>query len=140
MPTKDRYQTQIQEVVNRNSVVTLALNEGYNVFLPVFDGGVDFILYRERDGELRKVQLKGRWTIDKKYERRDIWIAFKYQEQWYMMPHDEMVRLSPDALKTKAWNEIETYHRPHLSKEWLDYALPIASRRAIASCTRSQAR
>jgi len=40
-------------------------------FLPVYDGGVDFILHREAKAgqpetttDTRKVQLKGRWTID----------------------------------------------------------------------------
>ncbi len=55
-----RYRAQIREVINRNVVVSLALEQGFNAFLPVYDGGVDFILYREADGAVRKVQLKGR--------------------------------------------------------------------------------
>ena len=62
-----RYRTQVREVINRNVVVSLALEQGFNAFLPVYDGGVDFILYRESDAAIRKVQLKGRWMIDKKY-------------------------------------------------------------------------
>jgi hypothetical protein len=71
-----RYSSQVREVVNRNTVVSLALAQDFNVFLPSYDGGVDFILYRESDNELRKVQLKSRWTIDQKYINRDIWVAF----------------------------------------------------------------
>lgn len=70
-----KFKSQIQEVINRNALVSLALEHGYNAFLPVYDGGVDFILYREADNDLKKVQLKGRWYIDRKYEGRDIWIA-----------------------------------------------------------------
>jgi hypothetical protein len=33
-------------------------------------------LYREQETVLRKVQLKSRWTIDRKYMGRDIWVAF----------------------------------------------------------------
>ena len=61
-----RYRSQVREVINRNALVTLALEHGFNAFLPVYDGGVDFILYREADGLVRKVQLKGRWYIDRK--------------------------------------------------------------------------
>ena len=55
------------------------------MFLPVYDGGVDFIFYRESDGEIRKVQLKGRWPIDRKYVGRDIWVAFPVSGK--MVPH-----------------------------------------------------
>ncbi|MEO6298642.1 MAG: hypothetical protein ABIO62_03300 [Paracoccaceae bacterium] len=88
-----RYQTQVREVINRNALVTLALESGYNAYLPVYDAGVDFILYREGDGDLRKIQLKGRWYIDRKYVGRDIWIAFFGAGAWYIAPHDELVRL-----------------------------------------------
>jgi hypothetical protein len=54
----DQYRSQRTEVINRNTVVSLALEQGYNAFLPVYDGGVDFVLYRESDDQLRKVQLK----------------------------------------------------------------------------------
>jgi len=92
-----RYKSQVREVINRNALVSLALEAGYNAYLPVYDGGVDFILYREDDGDLRKVQLKGRWYIDTKYAGRDIWIAFHDDGRWYLAPHDELVKLG-DAL------------------------------------------
>jgi hypothetical protein len=69
-----RYRSRVREVVNRNTVVSLALEQGFSAFLPVYDGGVDVILYHESDSELRKVQLKSRWTIDRKYMGRDIWV------------------------------------------------------------------
>ena len=52
--------SQVREVINRNIVISLALEQGFNAFLPVYDGGMDFILYRDSDRELRKVQLKSR--------------------------------------------------------------------------------
>lgn len=89
-----RYRSQVREVINRNTVVSLALAQDFNAFLPVYDGGVDFILYRESDGLVRKVQLKGRWMIDRKYVGRDIWMAFPIGGDWYLMPHDRMVELA----------------------------------------------
>ncbi len=112
-----RYRSQVREVINRNTVVSLALEQGYNAFLPVYDGGVDFILYHESDGVLRKVQLKGRWTIDRKYSGRDIWIAFPIADDWYLMPHDEMVKQAePGVVQSLSWTKEGLYSRPKLSK------------------------
>jgi len=118
-----RYRSQIREVINRNTVISLALEQGFNAFVPVYDGGVDFILYRESDPErgkgsdLRKVQLKARWTIDRKYRGRDIWIAFPIAGDWYLMPHDEMVTAgeADGVTATKAWIDEGIYSRPRLS-------------------------
>lgn len=70
------------EVVNRNALVTVALNQGYNAYLPVYDNGIDLILHNEATGDTRLVQLKGRWTINQKYLRRNIWIAFPDRGNW----------------------------------------------------------
>jgi hypothetical protein len=97
--------------------VSLALGQGFNAFLPVYDDGVDFILYRESDGAVRKVQLKSRWTIHQKYIGRDIWIAFPIANDWYLMPHDEMVAAAEadGVTKTASWIEDGSYSRPRLS-------------------------
>ena len=121
-----RYQSQVREAINRNTIVSLALEQGFNAFLPVYDGGVDFILYRERDGVLRKVQLKGRWTIECKYIGRDIWIAFPNAGDWYLMPHDEMVAMAEadGATETEAWKVAGVYSRPRLSKDAITRCAP----------------
>ena len=114
-----RYRSQVKEVINRNVVVSLALEQDFNDFLPVYDGGVDFILYHEADNLVRKVQLKGRWTIDKKYTGRDIWMAFPIDKDWYLMPHDLMLQLAEaeGITKTTSWVEGGAYskHRPSLA-------------------------
>jgi hypothetical protein len=113
----DQYRSQRTEVINRNTVVSLALEQGYNAFLPVYDGGVDFVLYRESDDQLRKVQLKSRWTIDRKYIGRDIWVAFPIGDTWYLMPHDKMVAAAETdgVTLTASWKEGGAYSRPRLS-------------------------
>lgn len=113
------YRSQVIEVINRNVVVSLALEQGFNAFLPVYDGGVDFILHHEKRNETRKVQLKGRWTIDKKYIGRDIWMAFPIGSDWYLMPHDEMlafVKANTTALESISWIEGGAYSWPKPSK------------------------
>ena len=113
-----RYRSQVREVINRNTVVSLAMEQGFNAFLPVYDGSVDFILYREADGLIRKVQLKGRWLTDRKYVGRDIWMAFPIDDDWYLMPHDTMVASAEadDTTRTASWIEDGAYSRPKPSK------------------------
>lgn len=103
------------EVVNRNALVTVALGQGYNVFLPVYDNGIDLILHNEASGDTKLVQLKGRWTIDKKYLGRNIWIAFQDRGAWYVAPHDEMVEHGTKHTTTASWTK-GTYSKSPLSK------------------------
>jgi hypothetical protein len=121
-----RYSSQVREVVNRNTVVSLALALDFNVFLPAYDGGVDFILYRESDNELRKVQLKSRWTIDRKYINRDIWVAFPIAGDWYLIPHDTMVAdgKADGVTLTASWLEKGAYSRPRLSAAAISQCAP----------------
>jgi len=122
----DRYKGQVREVINRNTVITLALGQGFNAFLPVYDGGVDFVLYRESDNRLQKVQLKSRWTIDKKYIGRDIWIAFPMKGEWYLMPHDKMIELAKveGTTNTKSWIAGGAYSKPRPSEATIAQCAP----------------
>lgn len=113
-----RFRAQVREVINRNIVVSLAMEKGFNAYLPVYDGGVDFILYREEDALTLKVQLKGRWVIDRKYVGRDIWVAFPNAGEWYLVPHDTMVEQAEAAgfTKTSSWIDGGAYSCPSLSR------------------------
>ena len=106
-------------------MISLALEQGFNAFLHVYDGGVDFILYRESDCVLRKVQLKSRWTIDQKYMNRDIWVAFPIDGDWYLMPHDEMYKAgkADGITETASW-EKGSYSRPRLSAVAISQCAP----------------
>lgn len=103
------------EVVNRNALITVALYQGYNAYLPVYDNGIDLILLNEGSGDTKLVQLKGRWTIDKKYVGRKIWIAFPDRGCWYVAPHDEMLRLGHRHTATQSWVK-GAYSKSPLSK------------------------
>jgi hypothetical protein len=95
--------SQAVEVINRNALVTVALNQGYNAYLPVYDHGIDLILHSESTGDTKLIQLKGRWTIDKKYLGRNIWIAFPDSGDWYVAPHDELVRMGQRHTMSESW-------------------------------------
>ncbi len=122
----NRYRSQAREVINRNTVVSLAMDKGFNAFLPAYDGGVDFILYHESENVLRKVQLKSRWTIDKKYRNRDIWVAFPIADDWYLMPHDQMVAdgEADGVTLTASWRDKGAYSRPRLSEAAINQCAP----------------
>ncbi len=115
------------EMRNRLDLINLAYQVGYNSYLPVVDEGIDLILYRESDGEVRKVQQKGRWTINKKYEGRDIWIAFPNVGTWYMARHDELVDISSRlgfAARSTSWREKGEYSRDSLSVDLKEMMRP----------------
>ena len=111
----DKLTSDAIEVVNRNALITVALHQGYNVYLPVYDNGIDMILLNEASGDIKLVQLKGRWTINKKYIGRSIWIAFPDRGSWYVAPHDEMVRLGERHTTTDSWVRGE-YSKSPLSR------------------------
>ncbi len=110
---------------------------GYNVFLPVTDQGIDFIIHRECDGDLKLIQQKSRWTIDRKYLGRNIWVAFLSREEWYLAPHDEMIALESakgTTLETASWREGNQYSRANLSHaDELIYA-PYRLRADLGDC------
>jgi hypothetical protein len=58
-------------------------------------------------GKQIKVQLKGRIHFAKKYEGKQIWIAFRYADRAYLYPHDIILRkykkINPMRID-RAWN------------------------------------
>lgn len=105
------------EIIYRNEVTTLLLRQGYNIFLPVYDYGIDFIAHRETDGDLKLIQQKSRWTIAKKYVGRKIWIAFRDNGDWFLVPHDELVSMGEAAgfTATSSWIDKGLYHFASMS-------------------------
>ena len=43
--------------------------------------GADLLFYRSSDGNVMKIQLKGRVTLDKKYSGKDLYIAFPSKKE-----------------------------------------------------------
>ncbi len=101
-----------REVILRNTLSSALLDLRYNVFLPVFDEGVDLIAHREEDQDVKIVQQKSRWTINKKYAGRNIWIAFPDDDTWYLVPHDDMLNWPEvqNYLRTASWRDNGIYH------------------------------
>ena len=65
--------------------------------------GADLLFYRSNDGNVMKVQLKGRPTLSKSYRGKGIFVAFqdKSTGQWYMYDHDKILGTALDLGKLK---------------------------------------
>ncbi len=107
------------EIIHRNELTTLLLRQGYNVFLPVYDEGIDLIAHRESDDNFKLVQQKSRWTIARKYVGRNIWIAFRDCGEWFLAPHDELVGFGDAAgyTVTSSWTDKGIYHRATMARD-----------------------
>ena len=77
--------------------------------------GADFIACHIDGDQFLKVQLKGRLTLDGKYEGKDIHIAFRLHEQCFVYPHDVMVQ-EVERLGiingSRSWSEHRSYSWP----------------------------
>ena len=72
------------------------------------------------DGEtFHKVQLKGRLTLDTKYNEKNIYIAFNQDKKWYFYPHDKLQKelLSFGLMiNSSSWNDKGSYSWPKIPK------------------------
>jgi hypothetical protein len=98
-----------KENYNFHKVAAALADYGYNSMRLNDDWqGADFIAIKGE--EMIKVQLKGRFTIDKKYLGKEIYIAFIEDGVIKIYYHDEVVNsLSGSILETKSWKEIGSY-------------------------------
>ena len=82
--------------------------------------GADFIAQHMDGMTFLKVQLKGRLTIDRKYQHRDIHVCFRSEAQWYLYPHDavmEQVLATSNVANTDSWATSGAYSFPSLSEQ-----------------------
>jgi len=81
--------------------------------------GADFIACHIDGSTFIKVQLKGRLTFDKKYNGKDIYVAFNQNGQWYIYPHDQLQdELLGFGLMagSKSWDARGSYSWPNIPK------------------------
>jgi hypothetical protein len=81
--------------------------------------GADFIALHV-SGEVLRVQLKSRLAFNRKYEGKELHVAFPDGENWYLYPHDELlakVLLETSIGETQSWRERDGYSFAGLSKD-----------------------
>ena len=95
-----------QENYNFYKVASTLADYGFNCLRLTDDyNGADFIALHS-DGSHMMVQLKGRWTIDKKYLGKNIHICFTHEGKVYLYNHDDMVNecmVSNKYVPTDSW-------------------------------------
>ncbi len=112
-----------QEVYNFQKLAGILADYGFNCIKLHDDWqGADFLAYHKDGKQTLKVQLKGRLTIAKKYRGKGLYIAFRFNEIWYLVPHDELVKAASKTtpwLKTNSWIENGEYNSGRPSKKLL---------------------
>lgn len=72
--------------------------------------GADFIAIHVSQDEMVKVQLKGRFSIDKKYIGKNLYIAFIENEKVKIYYHDKAIEILPENIvNSKSWKETGRY-------------------------------
>jgi hypothetical protein len=113
-----------QENFNFHKVAAHLADFGFNCLRLTDDWqGADFIACHIDGTTFLKVQLKGRLTVEQKYSGKDIHVAFRDTETWYLYPHDELRdKLLESRLMagSKSWDERGGYSWPQLSQQLRD--------------------
>jgi hypothetical protein len=93
-----------KESYNFQKVSGLLADYGYTTIRLSDDWqGADFIA-QHVSSEYIKVQLKGRLEVNQKYTGKDIFMCFRHKENWYLGPHDEILRIVEASIKkTASW-------------------------------------
>jgi hypothetical protein len=120
---KENYNFQkVSGVLADYGFVTLRLSDDWQ--------GADFIANHISGQQFIKVQLKGRLTLDQKYQGKDIWICFRHQEIWYLFPHDAALAWALKYMslgKPAVWENgtgVWSYRSP--PKQFLEWLRPFA--------------
>ena len=103
-----------KEIFNFQKLSGVLADYGFNCIKLADDWqGADFLAYHKDGLDTLKVQLKSRLTIAKKYQGKDLYLAFPHHGHWYLVEHDtliEMVGQHTIWLNTVSWIENAAYH------------------------------
>jgi len=111
----------IKEARNAALLEVILIDAGYTPARPAFDAGIDLLAYKK--GETLALQLKSRACIGRKYLGQGVHIVWQEpsDKRWYMIEHDELVRLaetSTGIASTISWKDRGLYHWPK-APNWL---------------------
>jgi hypothetical protein len=99
-----------KENYNFHRLASLLATFGFNcLWLNDDVKGAD-LLALSKEGDVYKVQLKGRISFDKKYIGKEIYIACPIDDGYYIYFHDEALELFVDRFNnTKSWMDRGSY-------------------------------
>jgi hypothetical protein len=90
---------------------TLRLSDDWN--------GADFIA-QHINGTILSVQLKSRLGFYKRYIGKGLYIAFPFENEWYLYDHDELLNIilkSTSIGSTESWVKRGRYSFPRIPKQ-----------------------
>lgn len=112
-----------KELFNFQKIAGILADYGFNCIKLADDWqGADFLAYHIDGQTTLKVQLKSRITIDRKYQNKDIWIAFPHNDNWYLIPHDHLINLVDLHTKwliTDSWTKDGGYSSTNINPDLL---------------------
>jgi hypothetical protein len=91
---------------------------GFIPCTPLFDVGIDLVVFKEMKNSpdiILKIQAKSRFTLNKKYFGRDIWMLFPNApktgpREFFFCPHDQMIEMVDSDMKTSdSWINKDGY-------------------------------
>ena len=113
-----------KEIFNFQKVASLLADYGFNCIKLADDwNGADFLAYHFDGEETLRVQLKGRFTIDKKYLGKGIYMTFPLNGSWYLIDHDELISIvdfNSNWLKSESWITKGSYSSASPSKALIE--------------------
>ncbi|NTW89709.1 MAG: hypothetical protein HGB37_02250 [Candidatus Moranbacteria bacterium] len=97
-----------QENYNYHKLSAVLADYGYTTLRLSDDWQSADCIAVHRDGSSIKIQLKGRFVLNKDYMGKDLWIAFMDRKSynWYLYPHDELLselELDKESFKFVDW-------------------------------------
>ena len=112
-----------KEIYNFQKVAGMLADFGFNCIKLTDDWhGADFLAYHKDGTQIFRVQLKSRFTIDKKYSCKNLYMVFRAKEDWYLIAHDELVGITGEVttyLTSYEWREKGHYDNAAPSKKLL---------------------
>jgi hypothetical protein len=107
-----------KENFNFQKISAVLAEYGYVTFRLSDDWqGADFIALHI-SGDVLRVQLKSRLAFYKKYEGKNLYVAFASDDAWYLYPHDELLEqvvACTTIASTVSWKERGGYSFAGLS-------------------------
>ncbi|POA97845.1 hypothetical protein C2134_14400 [Chromobacterium sinusclupearum] len=117
-----------KENYNFQKLAAVLADYGFNCLRLTDDWkGADFIACHVDGQTFLRVQLKGRLSFDRKYQGKNIHMAFPDGGHFYLYPHDDVLEkaLVLGLMKgTDSWESEGAYHFPKLSQALLDLLRP----------------
>ena len=96
-----------KEIYNFQKVAARLADYGFNCIKLDDDWmGADFLAYHKDGTQTLRGQLKGRLTISKKYTGKDLYICFRRNDDWYLVPHDDLLDIVGETtnwLNSPSW-------------------------------------